>query len=452
MPPPSLPASCSKIRFRGPLFGRRPSPVSPMENARSEPMTVRHLPGGRHGDELLSPPETIEPSVTFWGLTAPYTWGSVQLMYTCSAQPVRFLSPSVAACALSLVLAACAGEEPKPAGASIENEAGPPLQDLDLPVSLRSKDHPPTGHFTVEATTEQLRLDSSPVIALSRGKVAGADRANGVIPKLEGALRAGSRSMVALRLAANLPYETVALILNSAKQAGIPNAAFQVRPTGGVKETGWMAFHGFTSSAKSEALPQIPGVEYKSWDAFTQKWEATYEGCKLASSGNCAWVNENVALGGTLRMELMASGRGINVNFFRRGLSPVEEAEEEKKRAQQLARKKEDFLQGRISKDEMVEELLLGHPSTYALFQFRYQEALQGPSALGKTIAPMCSGQKCGLILTADPITPFVRIATMIGAAFPDGTELPSFSFEQPWTRKIPPADLAEFIETQEQL
>jgi hypothetical protein len=36
-------------------------------------------------------------------------------------------------------------------------------------------------------------------------------------------------------------------------------------------------------------------------------------------------------------------------------------------------------LQGRISREDLEELILLGHPSTYALFQFRYAEALSAP-------------------------------------------------------------------------
>ena len=58
-----------------------------------------------------------------------------------------------------------------PPGASAENEVGRPLGDLELPVSLRNSDSAPTDARTVEATTEQLRLDGAPVIALDNGKV-----------------------------------------------------------------------------------------------------------------------------------------------------------------------------------------------------------------------------------------------------------------------------------------
>ena len=160
-------------------------------------------------------------------------------------------------------------------------------------------------------------------------------------------------------------------------------------------------------------------------------------------------MNTNVAIGGTLKIELFASGRGINIDFFRRGLTPVQEADEEKMRAQVLARKKEDFLQGRITHDEMVEAILLGDPSTYALFQFRYQEGLKSPSALTKTMAPMCHKERCGMVLTADAITPMLNVLSMIGAAFPDGTPMPAFAFEMPWTERPKPAVLSEWIAQQ---
>src|SRR5262249_19750588 len=127
-----------------------------------------------------------------------------------------------------------------------------------------------------------------------------------------------------------------------------------------------------------------------------------------------------------------------------------EEGQEDKVRSQILAKKKEDFLQGRITHDEMVEILWLGDPSTYALFQFRYQEALKQGSALSKTMAPMCHNERCGMVLTADVITPIVNIVSMIGAAFPDGTQMPACAIEAPWTERPKPAVLAEFIARQQ--
>jgi hypothetical protein len=83
----------------------------------------------------------------------------------------------------------------------------------------------------------------------------------------------------------------------------------------------------------------------------------------------------------------------------------------------------------------LVEILLLGEPSEYALFQFRYQEALKKTgSAIGATIAPLCGSTRCGILISADRFTPIVRVTSMMGAAFPDGRQAPAYAFEMPWT------------------
>lgn len=366
---------------------------------------------------------------------------------------LRRATPALCLC-LALLGCGLVSKDKKdlPPGASAENEVGRPLGDLELPVSLRFHDAPPHNPRTVEATDEQLRLDGNVVVPLERGRVAKTNIADGTIPKLESMLRGSTNSTIAMRLQANLPYETMALVLNTAKKVGISNAAFAVREVGSGKSVGWLNADGYVMSSKADDVPPITAVQAKTWNDFTKNWQPVFDGCRTSSNGNCAYVNENYALGGTLKLELFASGRGINIDFFRRGLTPAQEADEEKMRAQVLARKKEDFLQGRISHDEMVEAILLGDPSTYALFQFRYHEALKNPSALTKTMAPMCHKERCGVLVAGDLITASLNVISMIGAAFPDGTPAPAFAFEQPWTERPKPAVLAEFIAQQQAL
>jgi hypothetical protein len=344
------------------------------------------------------------------------------------------VSGSVAACSVMK------GDSEKPPGASAADEVGRPLNDMELPVSLRTGDPAPTDAHQVEVTTEQLRVGGTPVIALANGKVPDADKSNGVIPKLEAQLKSPSHASVALRLQANLPYETLALILNSAKQAGVMNAAFQVRMiNGGNNKTGWLSADGYVMSSKADDLPPIPTVAPKAWEYFTGKWNDVTQACRSASTGNCAYADSNFAKGGSLKIELFSSGRGINIDFYQRGLTAEQEKDEEKRRAKDLAKKKEDFLQGRISHDDMVSYLLLGDPATQALFQFRYQEALNPPSALSGTMSPLCHGERCGVVVTADEISPLVRLVSMMGAAFPDGSTAPAYAFEMPWTQKPKP-------------
>jgi hypothetical protein len=354
----------------------------------------------------------------------------------------RCLCVTVASLVLGLSAIGChrsGATDPLPPGASAENEVGRPLMDMELPVSLRTGDAPPTSERKLEATTEQLRLDGAPIIALDKGKVADSDKVDGIIPKLEAALRSPARATIAMRLAANLPYETMALALNTAKKAGIVNALFEVRHTGSSPKTGWLATNGYVMTSKADDLPPIQGVKVRTWDDFTAHWQQVHDACRTAPSGNCAYVDSAFATGGTLKIELFSSGRGINIDFYRRGLTPEQERAEERHWAAQLSSKKEDFLQGRISHDDMVEILTRGDPSTQALFQFRYAEGLASPSALAKTMAPMCHGERCGVVISADPISPIVRVVNMIGAAFPDGSPIPAFAFEMPWTKKPKP-------------
>jgi hypothetical protein len=248
-----------------------------------------------------------------------------------------------------------------------------------------------------------------------------------------------------MRLEAIIPYETVALVLNTAKQVGVMNAAFQVREVGNTTRTGWLNVDSYVMSSRADDVPPIQTVNAKSWDAFTAKWKDVTSACRTAASGNCAYADTNFAKGGTLKIELHTSGRGLNINFFRRGLTPAQEHEEEVKRKKDLAKKKESFLQGHISHEEMVEYLLLGDPSTQALFQFRYQEALAAPSALSQTIAPVCGQDRCGVLIAADKISPMVRMITLMGAAFPDGSTQPAYAFEMPWTKRPIPTGLPEW-------
>ena len=109
---------------------------------------------------------------------------------------------------LALGCSIIGGEKKPPPGASAENEVGRPLQDIELPVSLRTGDPAPGNARTIEATDEQLRLDGDPVVALQKGRVAPAEKSGDILPKLDAKLRGTTNTMLALRLQANLPYET----------------------------------------------------------------------------------------------------------------------------------------------------------------------------------------------------------------------------------------------------
>ena len=93
------------------------------------------------------------------------------------------------------------------------------------------------------------------MIALENGKVKDADVSDEAIPKLAAALQSPPRSTIAMRLQANIPYDTMALVMSTAAKAGMHNAAFQVRGTGESTKTGWLTADGFTMTARADDVP-----------------------------------------------------------------------------------------------------------------------------------------------------------------------------------------------------
>ncbi|MDH5672057.1 MAG: hypothetical protein OEZ06_07895 [Myxococcales bacterium] len=342
------------------------------------------------------------------------------------------------AVAASVALAACGGEEKAEEGGG--EAAGldiPALGVLELPVSARASDGAPSGHRSVDLSPAGIRVDDAGLMPLESGKVPAAERQDNVIGKLKSALASPSKSVLALAVHASIPYETLALTLETAKAAGMRDVAFKVRkPGGGSTEAGWLTVKNFSMTPRTFGEVKISGVQPRTWDEFATAWDPIYQACRGAQTGSCAYVQSNVAKGGNLKIVLQAAGQGVNVNFFRVGIQNEELSDEEKKRKAELAAKKEAFLQGRLSQTDLEKELLEGPPATEALFQFRAREALATPSPVSDTIAPLCGKKACGAVVSAELPTMSVRVVSLIGAAFPDGAAPPVLAFEQPWSEK----------------
>jgi hypothetical protein len=311
---------------------------------------------------------------------------------------------------------------------------------LELPVALRTGDPAPGGSYKVEANPSELRVDGKVVVKLADGRIPPAEQQNGIVPALKTAF-SGGRAELALHLHSTLPYETTALVMNTAASAGVRNASFQVRKGGSTPEPGWISIKGFSTTPRTDEEVAMPNVTPHQWDEFAGVWQQVYDACRTAQTGSCAYVQSNVAKGGKLKVVLHAAGQGVNLNFFRVGLSAEELAAERQKREAELGEKKRAFLDGRMGQLDLEKELLEGEPATQALFQFRAQEALNAPSPLSATLRPVCGTSACGAVLSAESNTLMVRVMSLIGAAFPDGVAAPTLAFELPWTEKPKPVE-----------
>jgi hypothetical protein len=338
----------------------------------------------------------------------------------------------------SIACAIACGEQ---SAASVQATKPPALGPLELPVSLRAQDPAPSDFYEVEITPSELRVGREVVLALHNGRVPAGERDAATLPKLTAIFKQTPRARLALSAHAMLAYETFSLTLGSAAAAGIHQLSVQVRSPGGGVSTGWLSPAGFQLGPGTSVSPAGQAARHddvafadlpaRNWDEFTAAWETMHGACAAKSqTGGCGYVNPSVARGGRLKLVLRAKGQGVNLEFFRVGLTPEQLAREEKQRKQSLSAHKEDFMQGRMVKTDLEKELLEGPPASEASFQFRAEEALTSPSALSAVLAPLCGSRRCGALVSADPITPIVRVISLIGAAFPDSAAAPVLAFE----------------------
>jgi biopolymer transport protein ExbD len=322
---------------------------------------------------------------------------------------------------LSLVtsLAACGEKKDEAAPPS-----GPIVGVLELPVSLRTSAPAPADAHDLEISPTEIHVAGQPVMMLANGVVAASDRQGNELPKLAAALKTPMRSRIALSASAQVPYETVVLVLQTAKSNGIRGVSFKVRPPGGSTTTGFLELDDFQvqPKSKSDEEVQLQSVAVRPWSDFVTRWEEVQTGCRGAMSGSCAFKPEKVAEGGNLKIILHTAGQGVNVDFFRVG-APPPEAEKPKEKVK--------MIEG-VKAMDIVADVEQAPPATEASFQFRATEALANPSPVSATVKPVCGTSACGVFVTAEKTTLLVRVVSLLGAAFPDGTPAPIVAFELP--------------------
>ena len=334
-------------------------------------------------------------------------------------------------------LCACGGDKP-----AEQAPSGPIVGVLELPISLRTGGAAPSDSHDVEVSPTEIHVGGQPVITLASGAVTPADRQGAQIPKLTDTLRKSPHAQLALSVAAAVPYDTVSLVLSTAKAAGVRGVAFKVRPHGGGSNTGWLVLDALDVRPRSKTDDEvaIEGVAKRPWSDFSSKWDDVQGACRASPTGSCAYKPASIAEGGDLKIVLQTAGQGVNVDFFRIGPPPeaaAPAAEPDKptkhdKKAKKGKKKKPELLDGVQAPSDPVADVEQAAPATEALFQFRAQEAVTSPSAVTDTIKPVCGANPCGVVMQAEKATLFVRVLSLLGAAFPDGTPAPRVVFELP--------------------
>jgi hypothetical protein len=336
-----------------------------------------------------------------------------------------------AVCLIGLVAGgalACGKKEESAAAPS-----GPIVNVLDLALSARNSGTAPADAHDVEVASTAINVGGQQALTLTDGIVAPADRSGDVIPKLKDALTKTSHANMILSVSSSVPYSTAALVLSTAKAANVNSVSFKVRPPGSQSNTGFLTLEkfGVRAKTKNDEDIAIAGAAPRPWSDFTSQWDAVQSACRAAPTGNCASKPESIAEGGNLRIVLYAAGQGVNVAFYRVGAPPPPAPAAEP--AKPAKKGKKDKGKGKKEKAfDPVAEVEQAPPATEAAFQFRAQEAVAASSAISETMRPVCGQTACGVAVQGEKATLFVRLLSLIGAAFPDRTPAPVVAFELP--------------------
>jgi hypothetical protein len=337
-----------------------------------------------------------------------------------------------------VVLATLACSFPTACGKKEEEAAGPtgPIVGvLDLALSARSAGTAPSDAHDVELSSTDLHLGGLPVLTLTNGLFAPADVSGDVLPKLKDALAKTPHGRMVFSVSSSIPYSSAALVLSTAKAANVQGVSFKVRPPGSQSNTGFLTLDNFTVRPKSKNDEDVAlaGATPRPWSDFASQWDAVQSACRASPTGNCASKPDSIAEGGTLRVVLYAAGQGANVAFYRVGAPPpppppAAEPEKPGKKAKGKAAKN-----AKKSKTvDPVADVEQAPPATEAAFQFRSQEAVAASSAISEVTRPVCAQTPCGVAVQGEKATLFVRMLSLIGAAFPDRTADPIVAFELP--------------------
>jgi hypothetical protein len=252
--------------------------------------------------------------------------------------------------------------------------------------------------------------------------VPAAERANDVIGKLKDAITSGAaRRSAVLEIHVNTPWETTTLVLASLKQANVNEVAFKVRKPGGSPDTGFLVINDYRVEAATNDPVEVQPVAQLGWGDMVAVWDAAYEGCRRDHYVDCTHAPTVAAQGGKLELRFFARGSALKAEFRRIN---AEESDAPAAPAQP------QMLEGIAAPAAPTEEA--PPPVEQGAFTWRFDAAVDELSPISAAFRPLCGARQCGVILTGDKDTMTMRLVSMVGAAFPDGSSPPSLVVHVP--------------------
>lgn len=316
--------------------------------------------------------------------------------------------------ALLLGVTACGEEAPPP-----EPELPPLVGGLEVPISLRNDGATPTNALRIEIGMGEMHVDSHALFEMTGGRPAASEVTPTGYPALLQRVQASpARTSAALTIYATVPYGTTVRVMQTLIAAGYHEFSFAVRAADGSPTIRWLTLTS-PEIAPAEGDVAMVGTE-RPWEDFTSHWSEVYDACRGGHYVDCDGLPAVAAPGGHLQLELWTRGSGMILRF-----DQIDVGDAGVPTAPTVA-----MLPGvpqPTSGDDPPPR-----PFTTGAFSFRAEEANQATSAISATTRPVCATAVCPTVVVADDITPTMRVISLLGAAFPNGTTAPRLAFRLP--------------------
>ncbi|UJR81566.1 ExbD/TolR family protein [Sandaracinus amylolyticus] len=335
--------------------------------------------------------------------------------------------------ASALVLStACGGSE----AAEDAVDTTPIVGVMELPISHRGDATAPSDALRVEISPTELRLESRPVYTLERGRVPAAEVTADGLTQLRTALQAApARPRVALTAHGMVPYGTLVRTIQTLTAAGYRDILLAVRPVSGTGAAptapSWMPISSpqIAPFGPEPVDPATYGGPARGWGDFTSRWEESYDACRAAGAGQYTDCDPKASVtpeDGQMQVVLWARGRGMQVRFNRVGAPPPEPSKAPSGPA---------LIEGVRAAPTGEGEEIPPDPSTTGAFAFRAEVATAADSAISGVTRPVCGASPCPTVVEADEETPVMRVVSLLGAAFPNGSSPPHLVLRLPAAR-----------------
>jgi len=317
------------------------------------------------------------------------------------------------------LLTACGGEEEE-----AEVDTTPHVGLFEIPISLNNQASEPSDVVRIEVSPTEMRLNYEPLLELERGRPGEAEVNDHVITQLRAGIQEGAaRRRVSIRMHANVPYVTLIDVLNTLQSANLHEVYVAVRTPAETPAEAWTQLPHWQVVASDDDV-SFEG-EAPRWDAFVEQWDAVYQACRAGQYVDCDGAYSNTAAGGDLDMELWTRGQGMKVTFTQGANAPEPEPTGT---GGGVA-----MIEGIAAPPAAVAAADEGTPATTGAFTLRHQEATSADgSALSAMVAPVCADHQCRATFVTDATTASMRVISMLGAVFPNGTERPQVAFVIP--------------------